>query len=218
MSLDNAPVKLPFVQLWRTTTDIRDVWERSSLKKDLWALGISDIWDIHREWREFTKPGCWADPDMLVVGWVGFGDKALHKTLLTADEQYTHISLWCLWSAPLFIGSPVEKLDKFTLSLLSNDEVLEIDQDPLGQQAYLAYKDFGGEVWVKNMEDGSKAVGLFNRSAEEMTVSAPWLQLGIYGKQRVRDLWRQKELGTFENVFEAKIPTHGVLLVRIFPE
>jgi alpha-galactosidase len=218
MSLDNAPLKLPFVQLWRTTTDIRDVWERSSLKKDFWALGISDIWDVHREWREFTKPGCWADPDMLVVGWVGFGDKELHKTLLTADEQYTHISLWCLWSAPLFIGSPVEKLDKFTLSLLSNDEVLEVDQDPLGQQAYLAYKDFGEEVWVKNMEDGSKAVGLFNRSAEELTVSAPWLQLGIYGKQRVRDLWRQKELGTFENVFEAKVPAHGVLLVRIFPE
>jgi alpha-galactosidase len=218
LSIDNATVKLPLVQLWRTTTDIRDIWDRSTLKKDLWAQGISNIWDTHREWREFTKPGCWADPDTLAVGWVGFGDTVLHKTLLTPDEQYTHISLWCLWSAPLFIGSPVEKLDKFTLSLLSNDEVIEIDQDPLGQQAYLAIKDGDAEVWVKRMEDGSKAVGLFNRSAKEITVRANWGSLGIYGKQRVRDVWRQKDLGTFEKTFGANVPFHGVVLVRICPE
>jgi alpha-galactosidase len=218
MSIDNATEKLPFVQLWRTNTDIRDVWERSTLVKDLWAQGITDIWDTHREWREFTKPGCWADPDMLVVSWVGFGDKELHKTLLTPDEQYTHISLWCLWSAPLFIGSPLEKLDKFTLSLLSNDEVLEVDQDPLGRQAYLAYKDGEKEVWVKQMEDGSKAVGFFNRSTQEESVNADWNHLGVYGKQRVRDLWRQKDLGTFEKEFAVKVPPHGVVLVKMFPE
>ena len=218
ISIDAAPKKLPFVQLWRTTFDIRDVWDRSILKKDTWAQGISNIWDTHREWREFTKPGCWADPDMLAVGWVGFGDTILHKTLLTPDEQYTHISLWCLWSAPLLIGSPLEKLDKFTISLLSNDEVLEVNQDPLGQQAYLAHMDGEGEVWVKNMEDGSKAIGLFNRSTKEMQVSAPWGQLGVYGKQRVRDLWRQKELGIYEKLFGASVPPHGVLLIRLFPE
>ena len=218
LSIDDASEKLPFVQLWRTMTDIRDVWDRSSLKKDTWALGVSNIWDMHREWREFTKPGNWADPDMLVVGWVGFGDTILHKTLLTPDEQYTHISLWCLWSAPLLIGSPLEKLDKFTISLLSNDEVLEVNQDPLGRQAYLARKDGEGEVWVKKMEDGSKAVGLFNRSSKELTVNAPWLQLGVYGKQRVRDLWRQKDLGIFEKAFGTKVPPHGVVLVRMIPE
>jgi alpha-galactosidase len=218
LSIDDAPKKLPYVHLYRTTTDIRDVWDNSMLKKDMWALGISDIWDLHREWREFTKPGCWADPDMLVVGWVGFGETELHSTLLTPYEQYTHISLWCLWSAPLLIGSPIEKLDKFTLSLLSNDEVIEIDQDPLGRQAYLAKKDGDGEVWVKSMEDGSKAVGLFNRSLKGMTVSANWLPLGIYGKQRVRDVWRQKDLGSFEKSFSAEVPPHGVVLVRMFPE
>lgn len=218
MSIDAAPKKLPFVQLWRTNTDIRDVWDRSTLDKDKWAQGITDIWDTHREWRHFTKPGCWADPDMLVVGWVGFGDKELHKTLLTPDEQYTHISLWCLWSAPLLIGSPLEKLDKFTISLLSNDEVLEVNQDPLGRQAYLAFKDGAGEVWVKTMEDGSKAVGLFNRSTKEITLGAEWKHLGVYGKQRVRDLWRQKDLGTFEKEFSVKVPPHGVILVRMFPE
>lgn len=218
MSIDVAPEKLPYVQLWRTGTDIRDVWDNSMLEKDKWALGLTDIWDLHRNWREFTKPGNWADPDMLTVGWVGFGDKELHKTRLTPDEQYTHISLWCLWSAPLLIGSPVEKLDKFTISLLSNDEVLEVNQDPLGQQAYLAYKDGEGEVWEKRMEDGSKAVGLFNRSAKEITIRANWGHLGIYGKQRVRDLWRQKDLGTFEKAFGTKVPPHGVVLVRMFPE
>lgn len=217
-SIDLAPLKLPYVQLWRTGTDIRDVWDNSMLEKDKWALGLTDIWDMHREWREYTKPGNWADPDMLVVGWVGFGDTNLHKTRLTPDEQYTHISLWCLWSAPLFIGSPVEKLDKFTLSLLTNDEVLEINQDPLGRQAYLAKKSGEGETWMKSMEDGSKAVGLFNRSSEEITVSASWLSLGIYGKQRVRDVWRQKDLGIFEKDFSVKVPSHGVVLVRLFPE
>jgi alpha-galactosidase len=217
LTIDDAPKKLPYVQLWRTSLDIRDVWSNSELKTDKWAQGITDIWNSHREWREFTKPGCWADPDMLVVGWVGFGDKELHYTLLTPDEQYTHISLWCLWSAPLFIGSPIEKLDKFTLSLLSNDEVIEIDQDPLGRQAYLAKKDSEGELWVKSMEDGSKAVGLFNRSSKEITVNANWLYLGIFGKQRIRDVWRQKDLGTFEKNFGTKVPPHGVVLIRMFP-
>lgn len=217
-SIDDAPRKLPFVQLWRTTPDIRDVWDNSMLSKDLWAQGISDIWDSHREWREFTKPGCWADPDMLVVGWVGFGDKELHYTRLTPDEQYTHISLWCLWSAPLIIGSPVERLDRFTLGLLSNDEVIEIDQDPLGRQAHLAEKDGDGEVWVKSMEDGSKAVGLFNRSPKETTLSAHWMNLGICGRQRVRDVWRQKDLGIFETSFKAEVRSHGAVLVRMFPD
>jgi alpha-galactosidase len=123
-----------------------------------------------------------------------------------------------LWSAPLFIGSPVERLDRFTLGLLSNDEVLDIDQDPLGRQAHLAEKDGDREVWAKSMEDGSKAVGLFNRSPREMPVSAHWTNLGTYGKCRVRDVWRQKDLGTFERSFVARVPSHGVVLVRMFPD
>jgi alpha-galactosidase len=188
------------------------------LDRDLWAQGISNIWDSHREWRAMTGPGCWADPDVLAVGWVGFGDEELHPTRLTPDEQFAHMSLWCLWSAPLFIGSPVEKLDAYTIGLLSNDEVIEIDQDPLGRQAYLASNYRGGEVWVKSMEDGSKAVGLFNRSPQEITVTADWMYIGICGKYRVRDVWRQKDLGTFEKSFAQKVPSHGVVLVRMFPE
>ncbi len=94
------------------------------------------------------------------------------------------------------------QLDAFTISLLSNDEVLEIAQDPLGRQAYLASKYRDGEVWAKSMEDGSEAVGLFNRSPQETTVTGDWMYIGICGKYRVRDLWRQKDLGTFEKSFE----------------
>jgi alpha-galactosidase len=216
--MDNYKEKIPYVQLWRTGHDIRDVWDKSLLTKDTWAQGLVNIWESHPKWQVATAPGAWADPDMLVVGWVGFGDTILHKTLLTPDELYTHISLWCLWSAPLFIGSPVEKLDAFTISLLSNDEVLEVDQDPLGIQALRAYKNGDAEAWSKNMEDGSVAVGLFNRSDSLLRIEVPWYSLGLSGKQRVRDLWRQKNLGTFEDRFTAEIRSHGVVLLRIFPK
>ena len=216
--MNNYMEKLPYVQLWRTGHDIRDVWDRSMLTKDTWAQGLVNIWESHPKWNVVTRPGAWADPDMLVVGWVGFGDSVLHKTLLTSDELYTHVSLWCLWSAPLFIGSPVEKLDKFTISLLTNDEVLEVDQDPLGQQAHRVVKNGDREVWMKNMEDGSKAFGLFNRSDTLLKVEAPWDSLGVKGKQKIRDLWRQKNLGTFDGVFGTEVRSHGVVLVRMFPK
>lgn len=216
--MNNYREKLPYIQLWRTGHDIRDVWDRSMLTKDTWAQGLVNIWETHPKWHVATGPGAWADPDMLVVGWVGFGDTVLHKTMLTPDEQYTHVSLWCLWSAPLFIGSPVEKLDKFTISLLSNDEVLEVDQDPLGCQAKRVYIKGDAEAWSKIMDDGSHAVGLFNRSDSLMRIEVPWDSLGINGRQRVRDLWRQKDVGIYKDLFPADVRPHGVVLVRIFPK
>ena len=105
---------------------------------------------------------------MLVVGWVGWGP-ALHPTHLTPNEQYTHISLWSLLSAPLLIGCDLTKLDDFTLNLLTNDEVLEVNQDPLGRQARRVFKRDDVEVWAKPLEDGSSAVGLFNVGEDEQT-------------------------------------------------
>ena len=98
---------------------------------------------------------------MLVVGKVGWGH--LHPTRLTPNEQYTHVSLWCLLSAPLLIGADMSQLDPFTFNLLANDEVLAVNQDALGRQAARVAKDGEAEVWAKEMADGSKAVGLFNR-------------------------------------------------------
>ncbi len=138
-------------------------------------------------------------------------------TPLTPNEQYTHVSLWCLVAAPLIFSGDMTRLDEFTLSLLTNDEVIDVDQDPLGKAGRRVFKDEDLEVWSKEMEDGSKAVGLFNRGEFESAVVANWANLGISGKQRVRDLWRQEDLGLFEGQFTAKVPRHGVKLVRIWP-
>jgi alpha-galactosidase len=153
---------------------------------------------------------------MLVVGYVGWGPQ-LHPTKLTPDEQYTHISLWCLLAAPLLIGCDMDRLDDFTVSLLSNDEVIAIDQDPLGKQATTVAKTPGAFVYARELEDGSRAVGLFNKSREQTKVAASWKDLGVGRSQTVRDLWRQKDLGTFGDKFEATVPPHGVVMVKVSP-
>ena len=203
--LDRVSEIAPFAQSWRTTGDINDSWGSLS------GIGFSQ-----EPWAKLRRPGHWNDPDMLIVGWVGWGPK-LHPTKLTPDEQYTHISLWCLLSAPLLIGCDLEKLDAFTLSLLSNDEVLAIDQDTLGKQATQIAGDTEKKVYAKPLDDGSWAVGLFNLGKESAAITASWSDLKVCGKQRVRDLWRQRDLGVFDEKFEATVAPHGVVLVRIFP-
>jgi len=191
---------------WRTTGDIRDSWQSMS------RIGFSQS-----RWSPYSGPGHWNDSDMLVVGKVGWGPE-LRPSGLTPDEQYTHISLWCLLASPLLLGCDLTELDDFTLSLLTNDEVLNVNQDPLGKQAVCVIKSGDSEVWAKDMEDGSKAVGLFNLGPSKTSVSIRWSDMGIRNnKQRVRDLWRQKNLGVFEDRFEAEVPSHGVVLVQIFP-
>jgi len=188
---------------WRTTGDIQDSWNSMS--------GIGFNQNGH---EKFSGPGHWNDPDMLVVGRLGWGN--LRPTRLTPSEQYTHISLWCLLAAPLLIGCDMSQLDEFTLNLLSNDEVLAVNQDPLGKQAARVSKDDDLEIWAKTMADGSQAVGLFNRGEDKAEVRAAWTALGLTGKHRVRDLWRQKDLGTFADSFSATVPRHGVVMIRVW--
>jgi alpha-galactosidase len=189
-------------ELWRTTGDIYDDWNRVR------QIGFSED-----KWAPYGGPGHWNDPDMLVVGQVGWGRP--HPTHLSPDEQYTHISLWCLLSAPLLIGCDLEKLDAFTLGLLSNDEVLAVDQDELGRQAVCVASNGDLRVYAKDLGDGSKAVGLFNLSGQPATVTALWSDLKLAGKQTVRDLWRQENLGVFSTQFAATVPKHGVVLIRL---
>jgi len=188
---------------WRTTGDIVDTW-----------ASLSRIGFRQAGHEKYAGPGHFNDPDMLVVGKVGWGPQ-LHPTRLTPNEQYTHISLWCLLASPLLIGCDMTQLDDFTLNLLTNDEVLEVNQDPLGRQAAPVAQHGVLEVWAKEMEDGSRAVGLFNRGETNAVVSAKWSDIGVTGNQRVRDLWRQVDLGTYENQFEASVPRHGVVLVKL---
>ena len=201
---EEAKALAPLANSWRTTGDITDTWASMS------GIGFSQD-----RWAPYAKPGHWNDPDMLVVGWVGWGNP--HPSKLTPDEQYTHIGLWCLLSAPLLIGSDLEKIDAFTYGLLSNDEVLAIDQDALGKPATRVAGDAAAatDVYAKRLEDGSWAVGLFNRGAAAATVRAAWSDLGLARKQHVRDLWRQQDLGEFADGFAAEVAPHGVVLVRV---
>jgi alpha-galactosidase len=155
---------------------------------------------------------------MLVVGNVGWGPN-LHPSRLTADEQYTHISLWCLLASPLLIGCPIEQIDAFTMGLLVNDEVLDVNQDPLGQQARRVAQTGDKEVWARKLEDGSYAVGLFNlNSWNKQKITVDWTDIGLKGRLRVRDLWRQKNVGKYNGSFTTDVPAHGVVLIRVFPE
>jgi alpha-galactosidase len=201
---------------WRTTGDIRDTWESmmSNARRG-------------RDIGQYAGPGHWNDPDMLVVGKVGWGP-TLHPTQLTPDEQYTHITLWCLQAAPLLIGCDLTQLDPFTLGLLTNDEVLDVDQDPLGHAANLvverhpfpagadANANGDTEVWARPLEGGDIAAGLINTGSQPADATVTWEELGLTGSHAVRDLWRQKNLGAFQGEFTARqIPPHGVVFVRI---
>ncbi|SOD12509.1 NPCBM/NEW2 domain-containing protein [Pedobacter xixiisoli] len=186
---------------WRISRDVHDTWASMS------GIGFAQAG------REVdAKPGHWNDSDMLVIGMVGWGPK-LRPTRLSADEQYTHVSLWSLLTTPLLIGCDMTKMDDFTLNLLTNDEVIDINQDPLGKQASRVYVNGKLEIWMKDLEDGSKAIGLFNRGIFPEKIKADWKAIGVNGKQLVRDAWRQKDLGVFEQNFETELPAHGVRLV-----
>ncbi|MCC7400511.1 MAG: hypothetical protein IT214_03410 [Chitinophagaceae bacterium] len=188
---------------WRTTGDIIDTWHSLS------SIGFSQTVQY-----KYARPGRWNDPDMLIVGMVGWGEN-LHQTRLTPDEQYTHISLWCLLSSPLLIGCDISKMDDFTLNLLTNDEVLAVNQDPLGKQARQMIKKDKYQVWMKELEDGSFAIGIFNLDDGYQTISVNSSDLGIDSRSEVRDLWRQKDLGAFGFSFSTKVTPHGVTLIRV---
>lgn len=199
---------------WRTTGDIWDRWDQND--KD-WHWSVSEIGFAQDPWARYAGPGHWNDPDMLVVGYVGWGPK-LHRTELTPDEQYAHVSLWCLLSAPLLIGCDMDRLDPFTLNLLANDEVLALNQDALGKQAIRVAAKGAMDVFMKELEDGSRALGFFNRGETERVATFNSLaQIGIPGKQHVRDLWRQKDLPDAERRLVVTVPPHGVVLLKLSP-
>jgi alpha-galactosidase len=196
---------------WRTAGDLGGSFQ--GIPRALFRDGF-DVY-ARNELHKFGGPGGWNDPDYLLLGYLSNWKGQTTPTPLTPNVQYTHVSLWCLLAAPLIFSGDLTRLDDFTLNLLSNDEVLEVDQDPLGKPGRRVSLDEGREVWAKDMEDGAKAVGLFNRGESQATVTAKWSDLGLKGKRTVRDLWRQQDLGTFKDEFKATVPRHGVVLVRV---
>ncbi len=188
---------------WRTTGDITDTWE-----------SMSGIGFAHDPMAPYAGPGHWNDPDMLVVGMLGWGPD-IRPTRLTPHEQLTHITLWSLLAAPLILGCDLTQLDDFTLTLLTNPEVIEVDQDPAGRAARRIWRRGLAEVWARELFDGSRAVGLFNRSAWPQTIRIRWDELGLTGPQRVRDLWRRADVGVLEDGYEVRVEGHSAVLLRL---
>ena len=203
-----AQALLKYAQCWRTTNDIRDTWESMS------TIGFEG----QDRWAAFRGPGHWPDADMLVLGKVGWGRK-MHWTQLTPWEQYTHITLWSILASPMLLGCDMAMLDPFTLSLLCNSEVLDVNQDPLGLQGVRFASGEGHLTYVKPLEDGTIAVALFNLSEEEQVLGFAPKKLGVFGDQTVRDLWRQKDVGTvaYKDRWEVAVPPHGCAFYRINP-
>lgn len=198
-------------QSWRTAGDLGGSFE--GIPQALFRDGF-DLYAA-RELHKFGGPGGWNDPDYLLLGYLSNWKGTTAPTPLSPDEQYAHVSLWCLLAAPLIFSGDMTRLDDFTLGLLCNDEVIDVDQDPLGQPGRRAAKTRAREVWTRPLEDGSLAVGLFNRGDHQEAVIARWSDMGLSGPRIVRDLWRQKDLGKFDETFQATVPGHGVVLVRL---
>ena len=180
--------------LWRTSTDINASWKSVS------ANGFNQ-----NGLEKYACPCHWNDPDMLEIG----------NGHLTPDENYTHMTLWCIMAAPLVIGCDMTKMTPLTISILSNDEVIAVDQDALGNQGWRVKKEGGKEVWMKPLEDGSVAVAFFNRGESTDEVSITWSDLSLKGPQKLRDLWRQKDLGVQEKGYSVKVAPHGAELYKV---
>ncbi len=210
LSLSN---KAPFAQVtewekyancWRTTADIQDTWE-----------SVATIGFNQDRWSAYAGPGHWNDPDMLVVGRVGWGP-TVKPTRLTPEEQCTHLGLWCLLSAPLLVGCDLANLDEFTLQLLTNDEVIDINQDALGAQAVRVGGGPQAVTMAKPLADGSLAAGLFNLADAPAVVTLDWDDLHLDGPRLVRDLWSRTTEGLANTSLQAVLPPHGMKLVRLF--
>jgi alpha-galactosidase len=218
-------------EVWKWGREVGGHYWRESGDLGWGPKGIYSIWDnivgiFEQDDRaKWAGPGGWNDPDNIMIGYIahvpaGTAESPVNVSRivpvpLTPDEQYTYMSLWTLLSAPLILSSDLTQLDSFALSLLTNDEVIDVNQDSLGKQATRVFNSGGLSVWAKDLEDGSKAVGLFNLGDSEKDVAAAWADLGISGKRNVRDLWMHEDLGRYDGEFHASVTPHGVVLVRI---
>ncbi len=180
--------------LWRTTDDIRDNWSSMT------GIGFTQA-----EIARYAEPGHWNDPDMLEIGNGG----------MTDDEYRVHMSLWCLLAAPLLAGNDLRNMSDATLALLTNAEVISVDQDPAARPVKRTVQGGNVEVWTRPMQDGSIAVGLFNRGAQATSATVTWTSLGITRPSKARDLWNHQDVAISSDTYRASVPKHGVVMLRI---
>jgi alpha-galactosidase len=197
--------------MWRTTGDIQDRWEGKHEWKpgDCCSYGMLAIVDAEAPLYSYAGPGHWNDPDMLEVGNGG----------MTDIEYRSHFSLWAILAAPLIAGNDLHDMRPEIHDILTNKEVIAVDQDPLGRQGERAARNGDAEVWAKQMKDGSRAVVLLNRGAAEQEISVKWEDIGYpdHFSASVRDLWQHKDLGKFTGKFSAPVASHGVVVISVRP-
>ena len=197
--------------LWRVTPDIRDCYQCTF---DWGGVGVLEIIDKMADLYPYAGPGHWNDAEMLEVGNGG----------MTRDEYITHFSMWCMLAAPLMSGNDLRNMDKETIEILTNKEVIAVNQDPKGAQAR-RFMDMGEkEIWAKPLANGELAVCFMNRTDFPWKLDYNWRKQTIYFatdvsirrfEYKVRDLWQHKDLGTTKQNLVAEIPPHGVLMVRL---
>jgi alpha-galactosidase len=180
--------------LWRTTGDIRDTWD-----------SMTGIGFRQNDLAPYAKPGHWNDPDMLEIGNGG----------MTDTEYRTHMSLWAMLAAPLLAGNDLRNMTPATLEILTNREVIAIDQDKLGKQGKQVWKSGDQEIWTRPLSDGATAVAIFNRGKEEAKLNVKWADLGLANKKKVRDLWVHQDITTAGPEYPVTVPGHGVVMLRV---
>ncbi|MGA2475751.1 MAG: glycoside hydrolase family 27 protein [Terriglobia bacterium] len=207
--LEQAEDLKKHAQLWRISGDFWDNWK--SLKEEF---------SLCRAWAPHTVPGHWPDADMLPLGRIGIRAERGNerRTNFTPDEQFTHMTLWSIFRSPLMFGGDLPSNDAFTLSLLTNDEVLAVDQDSTGNHELFAE---GNQVaWVASVSNSrDKYLALFNLDDHApATMRVKWTQLDLSGQCGVRDLWQHKDLGNRDGEFSVEVRPHGARLFRIHPD
>ena len=180
--------------LWRTTGDIRDTWDSMT------RIGFGQ-----NELAQWARPGHWNDPDMLEIGNGG----------MTETEYKTHMSLWAMLAAPLLAGNDLRNMSPSILGILTNREVIAVDQDKLGKQGKQVWKSGDQEIWTKPLSGGATAVALFNRGKDEAKVTVKWADLGVVKKKAARDLWLSQDVEAQGPEYTATVPGHGVVMLRM---
>ncbi len=192
---------------WRTAGDLGFELDR-----------VFEVALQNASYRAWQKPGAWNDPDYVQIGFIG-NARGMGEPMpcpLTPSEQYAFMSLWCLMASPLFYSGDMGRLDDFTVNVLCNPEMIEVNQDPLGQCGRVVKLAEPGFAMVKEMEDGSRVVGLFNQGEFPITVTATWSELGLEGNYRARDLWRHQDLGLSKDRLTTPLPRRGAFVVRLW--
>jgi len=180
--------------LWRTTGDIRDAWDSMS------RIGFGQ-----NELAQWARPGHWNDPDMLEIGNGG----------MTETEYKTHLSLWAMLAAPLLAGNDLRSVTPEILAILTNREVIAIDQDKDGKQGKQAWKSGEQEIWTRPLSGGAQAVALFNRATEPAKITVRWSDIGVKEKAKLRDLWSHQNIEWPGPEYPVTVPGHGVIMLRV---